>query len=161
MKYATCAVVLSLLLALDGFGQAQVLPDFTFYRVDGHAFGRRDVLTGKPVLFVLFDPTCPHCQRAVRHIGERYAAFSKAQICLVSMEDWTAINGFVAVYGGALKGRPNVVILRDAAGEFIGKFKPVKFPAMMLFSRDGRLVDYEDNENTVFRLVKMMQMAGG
>jgi hypothetical protein len=77
------------------------------------------------------------------------------------MENWTAINGFVATYGGALKGRPNVVVLRDVAGEFIGRFKPRKFPAMMLFSRDGRLVDYEDNENTVFRLVKLMPAAGG
>jgi hypothetical protein len=54
-----------------------------------------------------------------------------------------------------------VVVLRDSVGEFIGKFKPMKFPAMMLFSRDGRLVDYEDNENTVFRLVKLMPAAGG
>jgi peroxiredoxin len=152
---------LSLLLSHIGFGQAQVLPDFTFYRADGHAFGRRDVPVGKPVLFVLFDPTCPHCQRAVRHIGEQYAAFRKAEICLVSMENWAAINEFVATYAGALKGRPNVVVLRDSAGEFIGRFKPMKFPAMMLFSRDGRLVDYEDNENTVFRLVKMMPVAGG
>jgi AhpC/TSA family len=155
------SVGLGLLLSQSGFGQAQVMPDFTFYRADGHAFGRKDVAAGKPVLFVLFDPTCPHCQRAVRHIGEQYAAFSKAEICLVSMEGWAAINGFVAAYGGALKGRPNVVVLRDVAGEFIGRFKPMKFPAMMLFSRDGRLVDYEDNENAVFRLVKMMPVAGG
>jgi len=152
---------LALLLSRPGFGQVQVLPDFTFYRADGHTFGRKDLVVGKPVLFVLFDPTCPHCQRAVRHIGEQYASFSKAEICLVSMENWTAINGFVATYAGALKGRPNVVVLRDVAGEFIGRFKPMKFPAMMLFSREGRLVDYEDNENTVFRLIKMMPVAGG
>jgi hypothetical protein len=150
-----------LLLSHASFGQTHVLPDFTFYRAGGHAFGRKDLVVGKPVLFVLFDPTCPHCQRAVRHIGEQYTAFRKAEICLVSMEKWTAINGFVTTYGGALGGRPNVVVLRDYVGEFIGKFKPMKFPAMMLFSRDGRLVDYEDNENTVFRLVKLMPAAGG
>jgi hypothetical protein len=161
MKKGLLGLGLGLLLNHAGFGQAQVLPDFTFYRADGQAFGRKDVVAGKPVLFVLFDPTCPHCQRAVRHIGEQYASFSKAEICLVSMEKWTAINGFVTTYGGALRGRPNVVVLRDSVGEFIGKFKPMKFPAMMLFSRDGRLVDYEDNENTVFRLVKLMPAAGG
>jgi hypothetical protein len=161
MKLTTCAVVLSILMTLTGFGQTQVLPEFTFYRADGQAFNRRDIPAGKPVLFVLFDPTCPHCQHAVRHIGEQYAAFGKAEICLVSMDNWAAINGFVATYGGALKGRPNVVVLRDVAGEFIGRFKPMKFPAMMLFSREGKLVDYEDNENTVFRLVKLMPAAGG
>jgi hypothetical protein len=51
--------------------------------------------------------------------------------------------------------------LRDVSGVFIGRFKPAKIPAMMLFSRAGKLVDYEDNENTVFRLVKMMPAAGG
>ncbi len=69
MRYAICVMLVWVLMAHPGFGQAQVLPDFTFHRVDGKAFGRRDLSMGKPVLFVLFDPTCPHCQRTVRHIG--------------------------------------------------------------------------------------------
>ncbi len=159
MKKGLLSLGLGLLLGHAGFGQAQVLPEFTFYRADGQTFNRRDLPAGKAVLFVLFDPTCPHCQQAVKHIGEQYKAFGKAEICLVSMENWAAIDGFVAAYAGALKGRPNVVVLRDVAGEFIGRFKPVKFPAMMLFSLERKLVDYEDNENTVFRLAKLMPAA--
>jgi hypothetical protein len=50
-----------------------------------------------------------------------------------------------------------VVWLRDSAAAFIAEFKPLKFPAMMLYSPSGKLVDYEDNENTVFRLVKLVR----
>jgi AhpC/TSA family len=147
---------LGLLLTHEGFGQAQALPDFTFYRGDGRPFGPRDLPPGKPVLFMLFDPTCPHCQRTIGHIGEQYKGLSRAEICLVSMDNWDAMRGFMSAYGSALKGKSNVVLLRDSVGMFIGRFKPRKYPAMMLFSSGGKLLDYEDNENTVFRLVRLM-----
>ena len=148
--------ILSLALRLTAAGQTQVLPDFTFYRADGRSFGPRDLPAGKPVLFVLFEPTCPHCQQATRHIGEQYDKLSRAEICMISMDKWDAIRGFMSEYGASLKGKSNVVVLRDSVGMFIGRFKPRRYPAMMLFSSTGQLVDYEDNENTVFRLVRLM-----
>jgi hypothetical protein len=149
-------VVLGLALRSAAVGQAQALPDFTFYLANGRPFGPRDLPPGKPVLFMLFDPTCPHCQRTIGHIGEQYKGLSRAEICLVSMDNWNAMRGFMSAYGSALKGKSNVVLLRDSVGMFIGRFKPRKYPAMMLFSSGGKLLDYEDNENTVFRLVRLM-----
>ncbi len=159
-KRCFCSVI-GLFFSLALFGQAQVLPEFTFYRADGRPFGRHDLPMNSPLLFVFFDPDCPHCQQAVRHIGEQFFLNGKTEICFVSIENWDKIRSFISVYGAKLKDQPNVVWLRDSAAEFIGKFKPLKFPAMMLYSASGKLVDYEDNENTVFRLVKLLPAAGG
>lgn len=162
MKRKGCfCLAIGLFFSWALFGQAQVLPEFTFYRADGRPFGRHDLPLNMPLLFVFFDPDCPHCQQAVRHIGEQFDLNGKTEICLVSVEKWDKIRSFISVYGVKLKDRGNVVWLRDSVAEFIGKFKPLKFPAMLLYSRDGKLVDYEDNENTVFRLVKMLPAAGG
>lgn len=154
-------LVIGLFFSWALFGQAQVLPEFTFYRADGRPFGRHNLPVNSPLLFVFFDPDCPHCQQAVRHIGEQVVLFGKTEICLVSIGNWDKIRSFISAYGVKMKDRGNVVWLRDSAAEFIGKFKPSKFPAMLLYSREGKLVDYEDNENTVFRLVKLLPDAGG
>jgi len=136
---------------------AQTLPAFNFVLPDGRAFTNKDLPQGKPVFFVLFDPTCPHCQRAVRSIDEQSGAFSKATVCLVSMDTWDKINLFVADYAPHLKGMGNVRVMRDPQYLFIGRFKPRKFPAMELFAADGRLLDYEDNAETVFRFVRILK----
>jgi hypothetical protein len=156
-----CCSMIGLFISWALFGQAQLLPEFTFYRADGRPFGRHDLPMNSPLLFVFFDPDCPHCQQAVRHIGEQSVLNGKAEICLVSVEKWDKIRSFISVYGVKLKGQSNVVWLRDSVGAFIGEFKPLKFPAMMLYSPSGKLVDYEDNQNTVFRLVKLLPAAGG
>lgn len=150
-------------IRLGVFGQApapapaQTLPAFSFMLPDGRAFTNRDLPAGKSVFFVLFDPTCPHCQRAVRSMDEQPAAFSKATVCLVSMDRWDKINMFVAGYAPHLRGMTNVRVMRDPQYQFIGRFKPRKFPAMELFAADGKLLDYEDNAETVFRIVRMLK----
>jgi hypothetical protein len=153
------AIILFVSRAL--FGQAQVLPEFTFYRADGRPFGRQDLPAHRPLLFVFYDPDCPHCQQAIQHIGEQFLLNGQTAISLVSVEKWDKIRSFISVYGVKLKNRPNVVWLLDSAATFIGKFKPLKYPAMMLYSPPGKLVDYEDNANSVFRLVKLLPAAGG
>jgi peroxiredoxin len=136
---------------------AQTLPAFSFVLADGRPFTNTDLPAGKPVFFVLFDPTCPHCQRAVRSMDEQAAAFNKATVCLVSMDPWDKINLFVSGYAPHLKGMANVRVMQDPKYMFIGRFKPRKFPAMELFGADGKLLDYEDNPETVFRIVKMLR----
>jgi thiol-disulfide isomerase/thioredoxin len=136
---------------------AQTLPSFSFVLRDGRAFTNKDLPAGKPVFFVLFDPTCPHCQRAVRSMDDQAKAFNKATVCLVSMDSWDKMDMFVASNGPHLKGMANVRVMRDPQYMFIGRFKPRKFPAMELFAADGKLLDYEDNAETVFRIVRMLK----
>ena len=63
------------------------------------------------------------------------------------------INQFMSTFGRKLKGRKNVTVLQDKLQQFISKFHPVRYPAMFLYSREKKLLDYEDNPESVFRLV--------
>jgi AhpC/TSA family len=132
---------------------AQTLPDFYFTLPGNTLFTNKDLPRQKKLFFMLFDPTCPHCQMAMMRIEKQYRSFGSAAVYLVSMEDWDKINGFLASFAPTLRKQKNVTILQDKPGLLIARFKPHKFPAMFLYSADKKLIDYEDNEATVFRFV--------
>jgi peroxiredoxin len=147
--------VLGMLIAGNIYAQipAQTLPDFTFYRLDKSPFTNRDLPQGKMSFFIFFDSDCDHCQRAVRNIDQQYKSFQNTVTCLISVDDHDKINRFVNTYAQHLKNQKNVVLLQDSLNQFIARFKPYKYPSMFLYSADKKLIDYEDNEETVFRIV--------
>ncbi len=102
---------------------------------------------------MFIDPDCDHCQHAIQSIGEQYRAFKKTAFFLVSMFGPDKVNHFMDAYGSKLKGQKNVTILQDKSQQFISKFNPVRYPSMFLYSPGKKLLDYEDNPGTVFRLV--------
>jgi hypothetical protein len=155
---AVCIFALLLLSAFRAPAQtpAQTLPDFTFFRPDERPFTGKDLPKGRKMFFVLFDTECPHCQRALKSIDQQRASFNKAAVFLVSMDPWEKIRLFMRTYAPHLEGQHNVSILRDKQYQFIGKFKPRKFPGMLLYSQDRNLLEYEDNAETVFRFIRLL-----
>jgi len=155
--------VIYLLLSFMLGGQAQVpaqtLPAFNFLGANNQAFTNKDLATGRPLFFLFVDPDCEHCQRAVHTIGEQYKAFRNAAVYVISLDTREKLGSFMDKYGGALKGQKNVLLLQDNLNQFIVRFKPRRYPAMMLYSPKGQLIDYEDNPESVFRIVKAL--AGG
>ena len=147
------------LLLLSGQAQvpAQTLPAFSFLGPGKQAFTNKDLAQGRPLVFLFVDPDCDHCQRAVHTIGEQHAAFSKAVIYVISLDDREKLSSFMDKYGGALKGQKNVLLLQDNLNQFIVRFKPRRYPAMMLYSPKGQLIDYEDNPESVFRIVNRLR----
>lgn len=132
---------------------AQVIPEFKFFRLNTTPFTNKDVPKGKMTFFMFFDSDCDHCQHAIKSIGEQFQAFKKTSIFLISIDDQNKINHFMHAYGSKLKGQKNVTILQDKFQQFILKFKPGRYPSMFLYSSEKKLIDYEDNPESVFRLV--------
>jgi peroxiredoxin len=157
--------LLLLLLSVEGkvSGQipAQTLPDFEFYRLDKSPFTNKDLPNGKMLFIVFFDSDCEHCQRAIKSINQQYLSFKETEIYLISLDDPDKINRFMAVYGSQLKNLKNVVLLQDKHNQFIARFKPHKYPSMFLYSKDKKLINYEDNENTLFRFVNAINKRDG
>ncbi len=160
MKYTLNALVLlSLLISFKVTGQisdhppAQTIPAFQLFRLNSTAFTNKDLPKGKILFFMFVDPDCDHCQHAIESIGEQYSTFKKTSIYLISMDEPEKIINFMNLYGSKLKGQKNVTVLQDKLHKFMERFKPIRYPAMYLYSPENKLLDYEDNPEAVFRLV--------
>lgn len=139
---------------------AQTIPEFKFFRFDNTPFTNKDLPPGKMVFFMFFDSECDHCQNAIKNIGNQYQSFKKIPIFLISIDDQNKINHFMETYGNKLKGQKNVSILQDKLQQFISKFNPRRYPSMFLYSSEKKLIDYEDNPESVFRFVNTINKTG-
>jgi len=147
------SMMLFLALSLRAAGQgaappAAMLPDFTFLAEAGKTFSRADLPAKKPVLIIFVDVDCDHCQKAVRHMNDSVALFSRIPLYMVSIADESHVQAFARRYGPRLKAR----WLRDPDARNMVRFKPVRYPAMYLYSPEKRLLDYEDNVEAIFRI---------
>lgn len=139
---------------------AQIIPDFKFFTLNNKPFTNGDLPEGKMIFFMFVDPGCNHCQHAVKTIGDQYPSFKQTSIYIISVFGTDQINGFMNTYGSKLKAQKNVTILQDKLDQFIVKFNPRKYPSMFLFSRERKLLDYEDTPETVFRIVNAIKKNG-
>ncbi|MGN6639245.1 MAG: peroxiredoxin family protein [Mucilaginibacter sp.] len=128
------------------------IPPFTFYRLDGKPLTQKDISKGKKDFFVFFDSSCEHCQHALHDIGIHYNRFKKTDVYLVTLDNRETINNFMDRYGAGIADKPNVHILQDRQNEFISTFKPRKYPSMLLYSSNGDLIRYEDNEHYISKI---------
>jgi len=159
--FAITSTVICFLLSFTLKGQAQTpaqnLPTFSFSGPGKDPFTNKDLPPARPLFFLFVDPDCEHCQRAVHTIGEHYAAFRNAAVYVISLDSREKLSSFMDKYGGALRRQKNVLLLQDKMNQFIVRFKPRRYPAMMLYSPKGQLIDYEDNPESVFRIIKALE----
>jgi peroxiredoxin len=161
MKYVLQVLISILPTVMDCHAQipAQNMPDFEFSRPDNSPFTNKDLGHVNMYFFMFFDPDCEHCQRAMKNIDLNYRSFSKTGIYLISMDESKKNQNFVNSYAKHLTGKRNVLLLRDTKNQFITKFKPYHYPGMFLYSVEGKLLDYEDNPETIFRIVNSISNA--
>lgn len=131
---------------------AKTIPEFRFSMHDHRDFANADLPKGRLLLFVFFDPDCEHCQHAVRTMDKDCGSFARCAVYFVSMAGQDKIDRFAASYAPRLRALKNVVFLQDAGSQFIVRFKPIRYPSLYLYSSDKSLLDYEDNEETLFRI---------
>lgn len=145
--------MLLLALSLHATGQgtappAPILPAFTFLTANGGTITNANLPTNTPVLILFVDVDCEHCQKAVRHMNDSATLFARLPLYMVSTADQPKLRAFAQKYGPRLKAR----WLRDPDARNMVRFRPVRYPAMFLYSPEKRLLDYEDNVEAIFRI---------
>jgi len=145
--------MLFLALSLHAAGQgiappAPTLPAFTFLTSNGGTITNANLPNNTPVLIVFVDVDCEHCQKAVRHMNDSVALFKKVPLYMVSIAGPSKLRAFAQKYGPRLKAQ----WLRDPDARNMVRFRPVRYPAMFLYSPEKRLLDYEDNVEAIFRI---------
>ncbi len=161
MKRLINIILLSLFFSINTQAQppAQTVPAFNFYRFDKSTLTNKDLPTGKMLFFFFFDPSCEHCQQAMSNLNKDFQQYAKAAVYLISVDDPKVITAFINKYAPSLKNKKNVTLLVDTKNEFLEKFKPLRYPSMFLYSSKNVLLDYEDNENSMFRFLKYLKQA--
>lgn len=134
-------------------GPAPVIPDFTFQRLNGQPFSRKDLTVNKKIVIVFFDVSCDHCQNELKAVSTRFDDFKKAEFYLVSMDNVPAINAFMKKYAPKMQGKANVTLLRDVNRQFIVRFRPVQFPATYVYDSKKRLVKYFGQNSKVADII--------
>jgi len=130
---------------------APVIPDFTFYILrSGIQFTKADLAQKGNLVFILFDPTCGHCQHEAGHLGEHYNDVKDANFYFVSMNDPALMSTFLETHAKQLVGKDNVELLYDRNAEFINKFHvPSQYPAVYIYGNNGQLKEYWDGERAI------------
>lgn len=130
---------------------ASVIPDFTFFILrSGIQFTKADLAKTGNHVFVLFDPTCGHCQHEANHLGEHYNEVKDAHFYFVSMNDPALMSTFLETHAKQLVGKTNVELLYDKNADFINKFHiPSQYPAVYIYGNNGQLKEYWDGERDI------------
>jgi peroxiredoxin len=130
------------------------IPDFTFYKMDGKSFSKKDLTKSKKMVIIFFDITCDHCQNEIKAVSDRIEEFKKAEFYLVSMDKVPGIQLFMKRYAPKMNGRANVTLLKDLNREFIPRFMPVQYPATFVYGVDGRLIKYFGQNSKIADIVR-------
>jgi peroxiredoxin len=132
-------------LSFNSYAQsapARSIPDFTFYKMNGEPFSKKDLVKSKRIVIVFFDVTCDHCQNELKAMADRIDEFKKAEFYLVSMDNVPGIQMFMKKYAPKMNGRANVTLLTDLHKQFITRFMPVQYPATFVYGTDWKLIKY-------------------
>jgi len=127
---------------------AATIPEFTFYILrSGIRFTKADLAKKGNIVFILFDPTCGHCQHEASDIGKHYEEIKDVNLYFVSMNDPALMSTFLEKWAKPLVGKTNVEVLYDRNAEFINKFHvPSQYPATYVYGTDSRLKTFWNGE---------------
>ncbi len=159
MKYRISFIALLALLFSSGNAQqpAASVPEFSFEKQDRSVFTKKDIPSGSIAFFVFFDTECDHCRHAIEYLNDHQQELSKAKLYLVTLDSREKVGPFLEKYGGKLKKAKNTMLLFDTKNQFITRFGPRKYPSLMLYSKDGKLLLYDDEEKNLPRFIEKIK----
>ncbi|PWS29414.1 hypothetical protein DHW03_06240 [Pedobacter yonginense] len=137
--------------------QPTLLPQFTFFKLDGKPFANKDLKQGKKNLFILFDCTCEHCQREAKVLNTNFAKFKDVNIYMITLDEAYIIPQFFKSYAPGLNTKPNVMVLQDKNKIFIPAFLPSKYPAMYLYATNNKLLLYNSGDGGIQKIMKLLK----
>jgi len=133
---------------------AAVIPDFSFEKEDGTAFTRKSMTAGTISFFVFFDTECDHCLHAIEYLEAHRQELLQAKLYLVTLDGKEKARSFLTEHASGLVKVKNTTVLLDTKNQFITRFGPRKYPSLMLYSKQGKLLLYDDDEKKIPSFLK-------
>ena len=156
-------LIAAFLLALSGNAQVDAtasapylkdpaMPAFRILLTDStHWFTQADLKKGKPVMFMVFNPECEHCQKQADLIGqEDKGKMAGVEIVMASYQDLAKIRAFATTY--KLADHPNIHVGRDPNYFFSSHYSIHYFPFLVFYDRQGKLAKVHEGGATAEKL---------
>lgn len=103
-------------------------------------FGKAQIPLNTPVLYMLFDPECSHCQHETEELIAHKKDFEDIQVVMVTMprSSFSEVNDFISKY--KVNELKHVVVGRDIT-YFMPAFYSIRnFPFLAMYDRNGDLI---------------------
>lgn len=127
------------------------LPSITLTKLDGNRFTAKS-LQGRPVILVLFQATCDHCQREAKHIKNHIESFRNYQLYFISADTPAEASKFAVEYG--LAEETNVTFALTDVPSVLNTFGPVATPSVYIYNAAGKLMAKFNGETDINLILK-------
>lgn len=144
---------------LPPYLKSKTVPAFRLLLSDSSTqFTQRNLEAGKPVMFMLFNPDCEHCQLQTRSITSRIKELGDLQIIMTTYRPIDKIRSFRQVF--QLDQYPSIVTGRDSDYFFAPFFRVKSIPFLAIYGRDRRLISVYEGNGNVERIKEALKKAG-
>ena len=116
------------------------IPSLSFQDLNGNPVQLNEITFAKPkpIVLILFNSECEHCQYEAMSISENIDQLDEAMIVFISAEEIDVIRSFGETYG--LLEHANILCGQVDYPELTAVFKSVSYPNIFIYGNDGRLV---------------------
>jgi thioredoxin-related protein len=101
-------------------------------------YSKADLPKKTPVVFILFNPDCSHCQEMTSEMVGHKDQLSGIHIVMITLNSVSEMNAFVEKY--ALKEMPNLITGKDIYYLMPSFYNIKSLPFMAAYDKKGRLI---------------------
>lgn len=113
-------------------------PPVKLLTTDSVYFTKEDLPKKTPVLLMLFNPHCEHCQEKTRGILDQIDRFKKIRIIMTTTVPYDSMKAFARKY--ELSRYPNILVGRDIHYFLPGFFQISHLPFLAFYRKDRSLI---------------------
>jgi|CXWL01.1.fsa_nt_gi cytochrome oxidase Cu insertion factor (SCO1/SenC/PrrC family) len=156
-------LLISLLaLVIAGYGQADSLqapylrfpsyPPVKLLLPDSTFFSKADLSGKQPVMLMIYDPNCDHCQQATEELIKNIDKFKGIQIVMVTMVSMAEIKKFIAKY--RLSQYDNIIAGQDTNFFLVSFYMGHHLPYFAFYNRKLELISVLEGSIPIEKLLK-------
>ena len=132
-------------------------PQISITTSEGVTITNKNIPADRPVLLILFNPMCDHCQKVANTIREQIETFSNTTVIFITGLNLIGnLNEFIDIC--KLKNIPNIIVGATDANQSAGLFQGKGIPQVMVYNKAQKLqkIFYEtmQTDSTIYYLNK-------
>jgi thiol-disulfide isomerase/thioredoxin len=115
-------------------------------------FSKEKLKKNQPVLYIVFNPQCEHCQHETKEITANIDKFKKIQIIMATPETYDKMKAFYEEY--KLKNYPNITMGRDEHFTLPSFFSIRNLPYLAFYDKNQKLISVHEGTYGVPKILE-------